>query len=154
MTDVYERLKELGLTLPSPPPKGGIYTPCRGFGENLYYISGCGPAIGQHSYTGKLGHHVDLEEGKKAARDSMLNVLSVLQAEIGDLNRVKQVVKILTFVSSTPDFLEQPLVANGGSELLRELFGDEAGVPARSAIGVPVLPGNIAVETEAIFEVK
>lgn len=152
--DVYQNLEKLGLKLPPPPPRGGLYTPCRRFGESLYYISGCGPAIGSHNYIGKLGGGISLEEGQKAARDSMLNVLSVLQAEIGDLNRVKQAVKILTFVSSTPDFLEQPLVANGGSELLKELFGEEAGIPARSAIGVSVLPGNIAVETEAIFEVK
>ena len=87
--DVYKRLKELGLTLPPPPARGGLYTPCKCFGNNLYYVSGCGPAMGDHTYIGKLGREISLEEGQKAARDCMLNVLSVLQASIGDLNRVK-----------------------------------------------------------------
>ena len=83
----------------------------------------------------------------------MLNVLAVLQDKIGDLNRVKRAIKILTFVASADTFYEQPAVANGGSELLLQLLGQE-NVPARSAIGVNVLPGNIPVETEAIFEIE
>lgn len=152
--NVYEKLEKLGLTLPEPPAKGGLYTPCKAFGKNLYYISGCGPAIDGHNYIGKLGQDISLEDGQKAARDCMLNVLAVLQAEIGDLNRVKNVVKILTFVASDNEFTSQPQVANGGSGLLAELFGETVGLPTRSAIGVNVLPGNIAVETEAVFEVE
>ena len=84
----------------------------------------------------------------------MLNVLAVLQDRIGDLNKVKQVVKILVYVASDDDFYEQPYVANGGSQLLVDLFGEEAGAPTRSAVGMNVLPANIPVETEAIFEIE
>ncbi|MCI8441658.1 MAG: RidA family protein [Provencibacterium sp.] len=149
--DVYEKLKELGLKLPPAPAKGGVYSPCKRFGENLIYISGCGPAINGKSALGKLGAEISLEEGQRCARDCMLNVLAVLEAEVGDLNRVAQPVKILTFVAGTDSFYSQPQVANGGSELLQALFGD---VPSRSAIGVNALPGNIPVETEALFELK
>lgn len=151
--DVYEKLKELGLELPPPPAKGGLYTPCKPFGKGLYYISGCGPAIGGETQVGKLGRDVTLEEGQLAARSCMLNVLAVLQAQIGDLNKVKSAVKILTFVASDESFTQQPQVANGGSGLLAELFGSAA-LPARSAVGVNVLPGDISVETEALFEVN
>ena len=149
--DVYEKLKELCLKLPPAPAKGGVYSPCKRFGENLIYISGCGPAINGKSALGKLGAEISLEEGQRCARDCMLNVLAVLEAEVGDLNRVAQPVKILTFVAGTDSFYSQPQVANGGSELLQALFGD---VPSRSAIGVNALPGNIPVETEALFELK
>ncbi len=152
--NVYEKLSELGLTLPEPPAKGGLYTPCKAFGGNLVYISGCGPVIDGRSAVGKLGREVTLEDGQLAARNAMLNVLAVLQAYTGDLNRVKSAVKILTFVASADDFTQQPQVANGGSELLVQLFGEAAGCPARSAIGVNVLPGDIPVETEAIFEIE
>ena len=121
---------------------------------NLIYISGCGPAIGENTCTGKLGVEVTMEQGQEAARNCMLNVLSVLQWEIGDLNRVANVVKILTFVSGGQDFFDQPQVADGGSGLLLELFGATVGLPSRSAVGVSVLPGNISVETEALFEVR
>lgn len=152
--DIYDRLKEMGLELPPPPQKGGLYMPCKRFMGNLIYVSGCGPAVGEDTCTGRLGVEVTVEQGQKAARNSMLNVLSVLQSEIGDLNKVVSAVKILTFVSSGQDFFDQPKVANGGSGLLAQLFGDRAGLPSRSAIGVSVLPGNISVETEALFEVR
>lgn len=151
--NVYDKLKEMNLEIPAAPPKGGVYTPCQEFGEGLAYVSGCGPVIGGEAPAGKLGKDFTTEEGREFSRRAMLNVLSVLQAQIGDLNKVKRGVKILTFVASADDFYEQPAVANGGSELLAELFGAEH-VPARSAIGVNVLPGNIPVETEAIFEIE
>lgn len=151
--NVYEKLKELNLEIPAAPPKGGVYSPCQEFGTNLVYISGCGPVIGEEKAAGKLGSEFTTEEGKAFSRNSMLNVLAVLQDKIGDLNKVKRGIKILTFVASADTFYEQPAVANGGSELLAELFGRE-NVPARSAIGVNVLPGNIPVETEAIFEIE
>ena len=151
--NVYEKLKELNLEIPAAPPKGGVYSPCQEFGDNLVYISGCGPVTGEEKVSGKLGKEFTTEEGKILSRNAMLNVLAVLQDKVGDLNKVKKGVKILTFVASTEDFYEQPAVANGGSELLAALFGPDC-VPARSAIGVNVLPGNIPVETEAIFEIE
>lgn len=148
--DIYSNLKEMGITLPTPPPKGGLYTPAKEFGDKLVYISGCGPVI-KEEISGKLGAEFSVEQGQEFARNAILNVLAVLEAQIGDLNKVKAPVKILTFVASTNDFTMQPAVANGGSQLLLDLFGD---VPSRSAIGVNVLPGNIPVETEALFELK
>lgn len=151
--DIYEKLKELKLSLPDAPAKGGVYTPCMPFGTNLEYISGCGPVIGNEKPVGKLGQVYTTEEGKHWAQNAMLNVLSVLEARIGNLNKVVKPIKILVFVASDDNFTEQPMVANGASELLAELFGED-NVPARSAIGVNVLPGNIPVEIEAIFEVR
>ena len=152
--NVYEKLKELGLKLPEAPARGGLYTPCKKFAGNCYYISGCGPQINGHSYIGKLGKDISLEEGQNAARDCILNVLAVLEAKIGDLNKVKDVIKLLVYVSSDPEFVFQPQVANEASGLLKELFGEEVGLGTRSAIACPVLPGNISVEIEAIFEVS
>ncbi len=151
---VYAKLEELGITLPQPPAKGGLYTPARQFAGNLVYISGCGPMIDGQPVRGKLGREFTVEQGQQYARQCMMNILAVLQAKIGDLNKVKSAVKILTLVASSDDFYDQPKVANGGSGLLIELFGEEAGAPARSAIGVNVLPGNIPVETEALFEIE
>jgi Putative translation initiation inhibitor, yjgF family len=153
MKDAYQKLKEMGLSLPSVPPKGGVYSPAKQFGGNLIYISGCGPVI-DTPVAGKVGSEISKEAAYEAARNAMLNVLAVLENKIGSLNRVKQVVKILVLVASDNDFFEQPYVANGGSQLLVDLFGEEAGAPSRSAIGVNVLPGNIPVEIEAIFEIE
>ena len=97
--------------------------------------------------------HYAMEQGQVYARACMLNVLAALEKAVGDLRRVKSAVKITTFVQSADDFHEQPAVANGGTQLLLELWGVEAGLPSRSAIGVNALPGNIPVETEALFEV-
>ena len=152
MSDVYAKLKELGLELPKAPAKGGVYSSSRMFAGNLVYISGCGPVI-DGQVAGKVGKEFTKEEAYVFSRNSMLNVLAVLQDRIGDLNKVKQVVKILVYVASD-DVYEQPYVANGGSQLLVDLFGEEAGAPTRSAVGMNVLPGNIPVETEAIFEIE
>lgn len=153
MSDVYKKLQELNLELPKAPAKGGVYAPAKEFSRNLIYISGCGPVI-QDPVKGKVGRDFTKEEAQEFSKNCMLNVLAVLEAKIGDLNKVKQVVKILTMVASDNEFYEQPFVANGGSQLLIDLFGEEAGAPSRSAIGVNVLPGNIPVETEALFEIK
>ena len=150
--DVNEIMKQKNITLPEPPPKGGVYAPCRIVG-NLAFISGCGCIIGDMTAAGKMGRDYTLEQGQEFARNSMLNVLAVLKREIGDLNRVRSVVKLLVFVASDDEFYQQPQVANGASALLGELFGQEMGIPARSAIGVNVLPGNLPVEIEAIFEI-
>lgn len=152
MGDIYKKLQELNITLPKAPQKGGVYTPAKRFAEKYVYISGCGPMIDE-VISGKLGGKFTKEEGVTFARNCMLNILAVLEAEVGDLNKVKDAVKILTFVAGTDDFYDQPFVANGGSALLAELFGEEQ-VPSRSAIGVNALPGNAPVETEAIFELK
>ena len=138
--DIYEKMKELGVELPAAPAKGGLYSSCKKFGGNLFYVSGCGPVIDG-----------PVEQGQVYARACMLNVLAALEKAVGDLRRVKSAVKITTFVQSADDFHEQPAVANGGTQLLLELWGEEAGLPSRSAIGVNALPGNIPVETEALF---
>ena len=151
--NVYDVMKEKNIVLPEPPPKGGVYAPCKITG-NLAHISGCGCIIDGGKAAGKLGRDYTVEEGQAFARNCMLNVLAVLQREIGDLNRVTNVVKILAFVASDDEFYQQPQVANGASNLLGELFGQQVGIPARSAIGVNVLPGNLPVEIEAIFEFK
>ena len=147
-------LKELGLTLPEAPAKGGVYTPCKLTEDGYAYISGCGPVIGGVQAAGKLGQEYSVEEGQKFAQNCMLNVLAVLEKKIGDLNRVADVVKILVFVASADDFYSQPQVANGASNLLVSLFGEDAGAPTRSEVGMNVLPGNIPVEIEAIFKIK
>ena len=151
--NVYDVLKENGISIPAPPPLGGVYVPVKQVG-NLCYTSGAGPVIdGKPVITGKLGGDLTMEEGQEAARICILNVLSVLEKQIGDLNRVKQVVKMLAFVASAPGFNSQPQVINAASELLGTVFG-EAGGHARSAIGTNELPNNIPVEIEVIFEVE
>ena len=152
--DVYGRLKELKLELPSPPKKGGIYTQAREFGDNMCYLSGFGTDInGVQNYNGKLGKEYTIEQGQQAAANCILNILAVLHQKLGDLNRIKRFVKMLAFVASDDNFFNQPSVANGASQLLVDLFGEEIGLPARSAIGVNVLPGNIPVEIELLLEV-
>ncbi|GHV17103.1 hypothetical protein FACS189493_4110 [Spirochaetia bacterium] len=151
--DVYEQLKERNIALPKPPPKGGVYSQAKQFGKGLVYVSGCGPIVDK-PIKGKLGKDFDITAGQELARACMLNVLAVLEANIADLRKVKNCVKILTMVSGTDDFFDQPAVANGGSQLLVDIFGAEKGAPARSAIGVNALPGNIPVETEALFEIE
>ena len=150
--DVYARLKELNLTLPEPPPRGGTYKPVRQAG-NCLYVSGQGPSRnGVPVFTGKLGAERTLEEGQEAARICTLNALSNLHAFLGDLNKIKGLIKTLGFVQSAPDFNQQPKVINGASDLLKDIWGED-GVGARSAIGVNELPGNISVEIEFIFEI-
>jgi enamine deaminase RidA (YjgF/YER057c/UK114 family) len=150
--DVYERMKELGIILPKAPPKGGVYAPVKEFGHGLVYVSGCGPNIAE-PVKGKLGKEFTVGQGQEFARNCMLNVLAVLQANIGDLGKIKNCVKILTLVAGTEDFYDQPAVANGGSQLLIDIFGPEIGTPSRSAIGVNALPNNMPVETEGLFEI-
>ncbi len=149
--DIYKKLNELNLELPKPPAKGGVYSPCKKFGDNLIYVSGCSATVDGKTVVGRLIEDYTLEEAQEYAKLAMLNVLAVIHAEVGDLNKVRPV-KILTFVNSPSDFTMQPQVANGGSQLLAELYGADE-VPARSAIGVNVLPGNTPVETEALFEI-
>lgn len=151
--DVYSRLKELNLELPELPPKGGIYKPVKQVGSILY-ISGQGATRkGVPVITGKMGVDRTIEEGREAARMCTLNALSTLHDYLGDLNRIKSVVKILAFVASASGFNMQPQVVDGASGLLEDIWGDD-GVGARSAISTNELPGNITVEIEFIFEIK
>lgn len=152
---VYEKLEKLGITLPEKPVALGVYFPAKEFGEKFVYISGQGPMKdGKAVITGKLGKEVSIEDGQKAAFLCMLNVLGVLHHKIGDLNKVKSAVKVLGFVAGDSDFYDHPMVMNGGSQLLIDVFGEETGKAARSAIGTNALPGNIPVEIEALFELK
>ena len=151
--DIYAKLEEKGITLPAPPPKGGVYTPVMEFGDHLLYCSGCGNDIGDGKHvTGKVGKDLTLEEGQAAAYNCMLNLLANLQDKLGDLNRIKRCVKVLGFVNCTDDFTRQPQVINGGSNLLLELLGPEIGLPARTAMGTNSTPGNITGEIERLVE--
>ncbi|MBE7494741.1 MAG: RidA family protein [Verrucomicrobiaceae bacterium] len=146
------QLTALGLTLPPPPPRGGVYKPVVVVG-NVAYVSGHGPYRGPDDYIcGRVGAEMSLEEGKAAARQVGLAMLATLRNELGSLDRVKRVVKLLGMVNSTPDFGEHPKVINGCSELFGQVWGEENGIGARSAVGMGSLPGNIAVEIEGIFE--
>lgn len=151
--DVYENLKKLNIQLPTITAPKYIYELCKRSGNHLY-ISGQGPIInGDVMYKGKLGKEITIEEGKKAAELCVLNCLSIVENSIGDLNKIKSVVKLLGFVSSAPSFNDQPEVINGASQLLIDILGDR-GRHARSAIGVNELPLNIAVEIEMIVEIE
>jgi enamine deaminase RidA (YjgF/YER057c/UK114 family) len=147
-----ERLEQLGVTLPAPAAPVAAYVPCVRTG-NLVYVSGQVPLVdGKASHPGRLGAEVGLEEGVAAARTCAVNVLAALKAELGELSRVRRVVKVTVFVASEPGFTDQPKVANGASELLGEVFG-EAGRHARAAVGVAALPLGVPVEVDAIAEV-
>ncbi|GGI02727.1 RidA family protein [Egicoccus halophilus] len=148
-----DRLAELGLSLPDPPAPAAAYEPWSQLPETaggLVFTAGQLPLVdGSLPRTGKLGAELTTEEGADLARAAALNVLAVAEAALGDLDRV-DVVKLTVFVASSPDFTEQHLVANGASTLLADVLGD-AGVHARSAVGVPVLPLDSPVEVEAIL---
>lgn len=143
-----ERLKEMGVTLPPPRSSAGNYVSSVRTG-NLIFTAG----QGTDEYRGRLGEDVTIEVGYQAARQCMLNLLTVVKQEVGELSRVKRIVKILGFVNSTFDFTDQPKVMNGASDLLVEVFG-EKGKHGRSAVGMAQLPHNNAVEVEMILEVE
>mgnify|MGYP001170028353 FL=1 len=152
--NVYDNLKKLNIELPPAPAKAGVYEQVKLFGPNLAYISGCLPNIeGLPPINGKVGKDLSLEDAQEAARRCILNILAILERDLGDLNRVKDCVKMLAFVASDNDFYGQPQVANAASELLIQVF-DEEKCPARSAIGVNVLPGNVPVEIELLIEIE
>lgn len=150
------KLEALGLSLPPIPQPLANYVPLVRTG-NLLFVSGHGPGIvtdGKLSFIqGKLGKDLDVEQGYGAARQVMLNILQSLKQELGDLDKVKRVVKLLGFVNCTPDFPDQPKVINGASDLLVDVFG-ERGRHARSAVGMQQLPFGIAVEIEMVVEVE
>lgn len=149
--DIEARLAELNLTLPPAPPLGGVYKPVI-IVDKMMYVSGQGPVRNDTSLiTGKLGKDLTTEEGYEAAKQVGLTMLATIKDQIGDLNKIKQLVKTLGMVNSVQDFHEQPQVMNGFSELMAAVFGDDHGKGARSAVGM-ILPGNIAVEVEAMFQ--
>ena len=151
MSKVEQRLSELGLTLPEVATPAGSYLPAMISG-NLVFTAGQIPVIeGKLMATGKLGAEITVEYGAEIAKRCALNALAAVKSVIGDLDRVKQVVKIVGFVSSVPEFTSQPAVINGASEFLQQVFGD-AGKHARSAVGVSVLPLDAPVEIELIVE--
>jgi enamine deaminase RidA (YjgF/YER057c/UK114 family) len=147
-----QKIRELNLELPPAPSPGGVYKPIVIAG-NMAYISGHGPVLPDGTMmTGRVGGDLDLEGGRAAARQVGLAILATFRVQLGSLDRVKRVIKSLGMVNCTPDFGEHPQVINGYSELMGEVFGEE-GIGARSAVGMGSLPGNIAVEVEAVFEI-
>jgi len=145
------RLEELRIVLPEPPKPVAAYVPAVRTGD-LVFVSGQLPIAGGALLTGKVPSHLAVEAAAEAARTCVLNSLAVLRSVIGNLSKLKRVVRIGVFVQCDPDFTEQALVANGASELLQKIFG-ELGCHARTTIGVPALPLNAAVEVEAVYEV-
>lgn len=154
MSTPEQRLIELGITLPQTPSPIANYVPGVRVG-NLLYLSGLGPApkADGKEYLGKVDADLTLEEGYEAARLVGINLIARIKGEVGDLSKVKRIVKLLSMIASTPTFSNQPAVANGCSDLLVEVFGDK-GRHARSAVGMSVLPGNIPVEIEMIVEIE
>ena len=149
-----QRLVELGYILPRAPVPKGIYKPCL-IVDKWLYVSGHGPVRQDESLiTGKIGKDMEIEDGKKAARQVGLTILASIKANIGTLDKVKRVVKLLGMVNCIGDFEKHPLVINGCSELFAELWGVDLGVGVRSAVGMGSLPNNIPVEIEAIFELQ
>jgi enamine deaminase RidA (YjgF/YER057c/UK114 family) len=148
------RVRELNLTFPPAPKPIGVYKPFVRVG-NMLYVSGHGPLKPDKTLIlGRVGQDLTLDQGKDAARQVGLAVLATLREALGSLDKVKQLVKVLGLVQCTPEFADQPKVINGFSELMRDVFGEDAGIGARSAVGASALPSGMAVEVEAIFEVE
>lgn len=149
-----ERFAKTGLILPPAPAPKGVYKPLLVL-DKMAFVSGHGPVRTDGSLiVGKVGAELDKEEGKAAARQTGLTILSTLVAQVGSLDAVKRVIKVLGMVNATPHFQQHPYVINGCSELFAEIWGEDQGVGARSAVGMGSLPENIAVEIEVIFELK
>ena len=155
MGAIEDRIAQLGYTLPGESTPGGNYVPSVAVSDpGLVYLAGhVARKPDGTMITGKLGADVRIEDGYEAARVTALNLLGSLKARIGELDRVGRIVKLLCMVNCTPDFGEQPAVANGASDLLVEVFGDR-GRHARSAVGMATLPGNVCIEIEMIVEVS
>lgn len=152
MSAVEDRLADLGLSVPEVAAPVAVYVPAVRSGNHVYTSGQLPMRSGELMATGKVGGEVVEEEAVACAQQCALNAIAAVKAEIGDLDKVVRIVKVVAFVASTPDFTGQPRVANGVSELLGSAFGD-AGVHARSAVGVPVLPLDAPVEVEIVVEV-
>ena len=152
--DYEAKIKELNLQLPPVSAPKGLYRPLVIAG-NMAWLSGHVSSRPDGTLIqGKVGEVYDMDEGKAAARAVGMAILATLQHELGSLNKIKRVVKLLGMVNATPDFDKHPYVINGCSELMEQVFGTENGVGSRSAFGVSGLPGNCAVEIEAVFELN
>lgn len=148
---VSERIEALGLEFPPAPKPAGVYRPILVV-DNFLYVSGQSPmGFDGKLLQGRAGDDLSLEEAKAAARQVGLTMLSTIITHFGDIDRVKRVVKVLGMVNSSPDFIQHPLVMNGFSELMADVFGKEYGIGVRSAVGM-MLPDGIPVEVEAMFE--
>ena len=152
MSNIENKIKELGLQLPEPPKPLAAYIPAKQAG-NLVFTAGQLPIVnGEIILKGLLGQDVEIEPAYNAAKICTLNALSAIKGVIGDLDKIKQVVRVVGYVASVPTFTQQPAIVNGASEFLLEIFGDK-GKHARSAVGMAVLPLNAAVEIELTVEV-
>lgn len=152
--DAEAKLKELGVDLPPAPEPKGVYKPILIDGKYAY-VSGHGPVLPDGALIkGRAGNDLSIDEAKGAARQVGLTILSTLKSQLGSINRVKRVIKVLGMVNCTNDFEKHPFVINGCSELFAEVFGEENGIGTRSAVGMGSLPENITVEIEALFELK
>ena len=150
---VEAKLSALGFSLPKPPEPVAAYLPAVQVGD-LLYLSGTTCFVdGKPLFIGRVGRELSLEQGYQAARQTMLNLLSVIKAELGDLDRVERIVKVNGYVNSAPDFDRQPAVINGASELLESIYGAR-GRHARTSIGVSDLPGHIPVEIEMVIQIR
>jgi enamine deaminase RidA (YjgF/YER057c/UK114 family) len=153
MSVVESKLSTLGIELPDSPKPVAAYIPAKQSGK-LVFTAGQLPMVkGELISTGLLGKDVDIEDANKAARICTLNALAAIKGVIGDLDRIKQIIRVVGYVASVPTFTQQPAVVNGASELLLEIFG-ENGKHARSAVGMAVLPLNASVEIELTVEVE
>lgn len=151
---VEQKLAELNLSLPFIAPSKGIYKRCL-IVNNLLYVSGhVSVNADGSSIKGKIGKDISEEEGKRAARQCGLAILASVKDHLGNFDSIKRVIKVFGMVNSTPDFENHPLIINGCSELFVQLWGEENGKGVRSAVGMGSLPGNVAVEIEATFELK
>jgi len=147
-----ENFAVLGLSLPPAPKPLGVYKPCLIDGKYLY-VSGHGTVQNDGSLiVGRIGENMNAEEGKTAARQVGLAILSTIKTNLSSLDKVKRVIKVLGMVNCTPDFESHPFVINGCSELFAKVWGEDNGIGVRSAVGMGSLPGNIPVEIEALFE--
>jgi enamine deaminase RidA (YjgF/YER057c/UK114 family) len=147
-----EQFMRLGLSLPPAPKPVGVYKPCLIDGNHLY-LSGHGPVRNDKTLIiGRIGKDLDLEQGKLAAQQVGLTMLSTIRAHVGDFNKIKRVIKILGMVNCIPEFEKHPYVINGCSELFAGIWGEGNGIGVRSAVGFGSLPDNIPVEIEALFE--
>lgn len=152
MFNADEQFEKLGLSLPPAPAPKGVYKPCLIDGKYLY-LSGHGPVQDDATLIiGRIGSEMGPEDGKLAARQVGLTMLSTIKTNLGSLNKIKRVIKVLGMVNCTPEFEHHPFIINGCSELFAAVWGEENGIGVRSAVGFGSLPDNIPVEIEALFE--
>ncbi|HVW97042.1 MAG TPA: RidA family protein [Mucilaginibacter sp.] len=152
MNTADQNFQDTGLSLPPAPKPLGVYKPCLIDGKYLY-VSGHGTVQDDGSLIiGRIGKDLTAEEGKLAARQVGLAILATINANLGSLNKIKRVIKVLGMVNCTPDFEKHPFIINGCSELFAKVWGEENGIGVRSAVGMGSLPDNIPVEIEAMFE--